>query len=48
MMNELFKSIIIKGLRIRKENGEDIEDVVARYSNLTEEEKQEILSIVND
>lgn len=46
-MNELFKRIIVKALIIRKQAGEDIDAVIATYTNLTEAEKVEIMKEVN-
>lgn len=47
-MNALFKAIIIKGLKIRKDAGEDVEAVVATYTNLTETERKEILKMLEN
>lgn len=46
-MNELFKRIIVKALIIRKQAGEDIDTVIATYTNLTEAEKADIMNEVN-
>lgn len=46
-MNELFKRIIVKALIIRKQAGEDIDAVIATYTNLTEAEKADIMNEVN-
>ncbi|WAX11083.1 hypothetical protein CB473P2_00043 [Enterocloster phage CB473P2] len=46
-MNELFKRIIVKALIIRKQAGEDVDAVIATYTNLTEAEKVEIMKEVN-
>lgn len=46
-MNELFKRIIVKALIIRKQAGEDIDAVIATYTNLTEAEKSDIMKEVN-
>lgn len=46
-MNELFKRIIVKALIIRKQVGEDVDAVIATYTNLTEAEKVEIMKEVN-
>lgn len=46
-MNELFKRIIVKALIIRKQAGEDIDAVIATYTNLTEAEKADIMKDVN-
>lgn len=46
-MNELFKRIIVKALIIRKQAGEDIDAVIATYTNLIEAEKADIMKEVN-
>lgn len=46
-MNELFKRIIVKALIIRKQAGEDIDAVIATYTNLTEAENADIMKEVN-
>lgn len=46
-MNELFKRIIVKALIIRKRAGEDIDAVIATYTNLTEAERADIMKEVN-
>lgn len=46
-MNELFKRIIVKALIIRKQAGEDVDAVIATYTNLTEAEKVDIMKEVN-
>ena len=46
-MNELFKRIIVKALIIRKQAGEDVDAVIAIYTNLTEAEMVEIMKEVN-
>ena len=46
-MNELFKRIIVKALIIRKQAGEDIDAVIATYTNLTGAEKADIMKEVN-
>lgn len=46
-MNELFNRIIVKALIIRKQAGEDIDAVIATYTNLTEAEKADIMKEVN-
>ena len=45
MLNDIQKSIIIQGLQIRKNRGED-PSVISGYLNLTEKEKVEILKLV--
>ena len=46
-MNELFKRIIVKALIIRKQAGEDIDAVIATYTNLTEAERADIMKEVH-
>ena len=45
-MNEIFKAIVIKGLRIRKNQGEEPADILEGYRNLTKGEKVEILAVL--
>ena len=47
-MNEIFKAIVIKGLRIRKNQGEEPADILEGYRNLTEEEKAELLEALEE
>lgn len=46
MLNTIQKKIIIRALRIRKNGGEDLQEVLSGYTNLTEEEKTEILKVL--
>ena len=46
MLNDIQKSIIIQGLQIRKNRGEDPSVIISGYLNLTEKEKVEILKMV--
>lgn len=41
-MTEIQKRIILAGIKIKLNRGEELEDILASYINLTEEEKQEI------
>ena len=41
-MTEIQKRIILAGIKIKLNRGEELEDILASYVNLTEEEKQEI------
>lgn len=43
MIGAIQKNIIIRALRLRKENGENPEEILKTYKNLTESEKAEIL-----
>lgn len=47
-MNEIFKAIVIKGLRIRKNQGEEPADILEGYRNLTDDEKAEILETLKE
>lgn len=46
MIGNIQKSIIIRAMCIRKELGEDPEKILDGYKNLTKEERQEILRVV--
>jgi len=41
-MTAIQKRILIAGIKIKLNRGEELEDILASYVNLTEEEKQEI------
>jgi len=41
-MTDIQKRILIAGIKIKLNRGEELEDILASYVNLTEEEKQEI------
>lgn len=41
-MTAIQKRIIIAGIKIKLSRGEDLEEILALYVNLTPEEKQEI------
>lgn len=41
-MNTIQKRILIAGISIKLNRGEDLEEILASYVNLTEEYKQEI------
>ena len=43
MISNIQKNIIIRALKLRKDNGEDPAAVLEGYKNLTVEEKAEIL-----
>lgn len=47
MLSNIQRNIIIRGLRIRKEQGQNLEDILVGYTKLTEEEKVEILEAVD-
>lgn len=42
MLTGVRLKIIVRGVKLKLERGEDLEDVLATYENLTEEEKQQI------
>ena len=46
MIGNIQKSIIIRAMRIRKEAGEDPEKILKGYKNLPEEERKEIVRVV--
>lgn len=48
MLSSIQKNIIMRALRIRKEQGEDPRAVLAGYINLTEEEKAELMELLTD
>ena len=41
-MTAIQKRILIAGIKIKLNRGEDLEEILASYINLTEEDKQEI------
>ena len=41
-MNAIQKRILIAGIKIKLNRGEELEDILATYVNLTAEEKQDI------
>ena len=46
MLSKIQKNIIIRALRIRRQNGEDPAVAVKDYPRLTEEEQAEVLAAV--
>lgn len=46
MLSNIQKNLILRALNIRKSQGEKPENVVAGYTKLTEEEKQELLNLL--
>ena len=40
--------IIVRGVKIKVQRGEDLEEILESYENLTEEEKQQIRDKVNE
>ena len=43
MLSNIQKSIIIRALRIRQQNGEDLAEAIKDYTRLTETEQAEVL-----
>lgn len=41
-MNDVTKNIVIRAINIRIKRGESIDDILASYPKLTEEEKNEL------
>lgn len=48
MLSNIQRNIIIRALRIRKGQGEEPADILEGYKNLTEEEKAEILTALEE
>lgn len=46
MLSKIQRNIIIRALRIRRQNGEDPAEAVKDYPRLTEEEQAEVLAAV--
>ena len=46
-MTSIQKRVILAGIKIKMARGEQIEDVLSSYVNLSEEEKQEIRDCFN-
>lgn len=44
MLSNIQKNIIIRALRIRQQNGEDLAEAVKDYTRLTAEEQTEVLA----
>ena len=40
--------IIVRGVKIKVQRGENLEEILDRYENLTEEEKQQVRDGVNE
>lgn len=47
-MTAIQKRILIAGINIKLKRGEELEEILASYVNLTEEEKQEIKDHFNN
>ena len=48
MMNDVTKNIVIRAITIRIKRGESIDDILASYPKLTEEEKNELKEMFID
>ena len=48
MLSEIKKRIIVRALQLRKEAGEEPQEILSGYKNLTEEEKTEILKEIGE
>lgn len=46
MMSTVQKRVLLAGIRIKLGRGEQIEDILSSYVNLSDEEKQEIRIIL--
>lgn len=46
MLSNIQRNIIIRALQIRKNQGEELADILEGYTNLAEKEKVEILSVL--
>lgn len=47
MLSDIQRNILVRALRIRKEQGQNLEEILAGYTKLTEEEKVEVLEAVD-
>ena len=48
MLSQIKKSIMIKAVQYRLESGEELEEIMNSYTKLTEDDKKEIISEVNN
>lgn len=48
MINTIQKNIIIRALLIRMKNGENPEEILLKYTNLSDEEKADILAVIKN
>nr|DAP60678.1 MAG TPA: hypothetical protein [Caudoviricetes sp.] len=48
MLSNIQRNIIIRALRIRKGQGEEPADILEGYRNLTEDEKAEVISALEE
>lgn len=47
-MNDITKNIVIRAINVRIKRGESIDDILASYPKLTEEEKNELKEMFTD
>lgn len=47
-MNDVTKNIVVRAIDIRIKRGESIDDILASYPKLTEEEKNELKEMFAD
>lgn len=47
MLSNIQKSIIIRAVQIRMRNGEDTEEILNSYTKLTDEEREEIKTMMS-
>ena len=47
-MNDVTKNIVIRAINVRIKRGESIDDILASYPKLTEEEKNELKEMFTD
>lgn len=47
-MNDVTKNIVIRAINVRIKRGESIDDILASYLKLTEEEKNELKEMFVD
>jgi len=48
MLSNIQRNIIIRALRIRKGQGEEPAEVLEGYRNLTEDEKAEVIAVLEE
>lgn len=47
-MNDVTKNIVIRAINVRIKRGESVDDILASYPKLTEEEKNELKEMFTD
>ena len=48
MLSNILKNIMVKAVRIRMENGEELEKILESYPRITKEEREEILAEIRN